>query len=231
MNHCLGYLKATPTFALNFFPLTTAQRPQLVAVTDASFGTDCRTRRSCTGYFIYLNNNLISAYSGAQTRVTTSAAEAELTAIYTASKKLQYFKGLLDELDMSPEKISVLTDSAASIQTVHNAVSPRYKFLGIYIWFLKQLIKMVGLKLYFLNRSLNFADLLTKQSATHIFLNLWNQAQPPLQWKHQVFQSREEQVKHQKTIELNTTGVHISTQKTNRPPSHNRTYKRSKHSG
>ena len=104
--------------------------------------------------------------------------------MYESTKTLLAVRGLLRDLSFTVHKTAVLTDSAATIRTLHNPVSTRYKFLGIYIHFVKELVTRMGLEIHHLNRDQNAADLLTKQSRTHEFQRLLELALPPFSWKH-----------------------------------------------
>ena len=204
----IGYLKKTSDNGLQFYR-SEDNRSELVAVTDAAFATDPKSRKSCSGYFIYYNNNLISAHSGTQSRVTTSAAEAEMTAIYASCKTLLTLRGLLEELNTTPRHIAILTDSSATVRTLHNPVSSRYKFLSIYIHFVKELVSRLNLQIYHLPREQNAADLLTKQSNRFEFDRLWNLAKPPFCWKHNKVDHRTKGGESQTNSHKNTS--HKST--------------------
>ena len=157
---------------------------QIVAITNASFAGDHNTRKSCTGFFMYYGPNLVTAHSGTLSRIATSASEAELISIYVASKKMLFFRGLLEEQNALKVKTVLFTDSISFIQTLKSSVWTRYKFLGLYLHFVKEVILNLDLAIYFLKRDLNIADLLTKQNTPPIFEALWLLSQTPFKWTH-----------------------------------------------
>ena len=190
MQHCLGYLKKTSDYKLQFYPPTSDMSSSiLLTFTDAAFASDARTRKSSSGYFIYFQGNLVSAYSATQSRVATSSAEAELTAIYSASKRVLTIRGLLGDIEEKIDQTVLLTDSSSCVQTLHNNVSTRYKFLAIYIEFVKEIMVYQELKVLHLNRRQNIADILTKQPIQAEFERLWRLCLPPLIWLHKQVES------------------------------------------
>lgn len=186
MNHCLGYLKKTANFKRQFFPSKPTNRGEhkLVAFVDAALGSDPKTRKSTGGSFVFYNQSLIGATSSTQQRVCTSSAESELTEIYRTSKKMLYYKGLLNDVGETEVESVILTDSKASVHTVNMPVSTRYKFLSLYIHFVKQLLRQLQLKVVFVRRELNPADLLTKQNCRREFDRLWTMLLSPFRWVH-----------------------------------------------
>lgn len=55
--------------------------PQINAFSDSDWAADLNTRRSVTGYVVYLGNNPISWQSKKQTLVSRSSIEAEYKAL------------------------------------------------------------------------------------------------------------------------------------------------------
>lgn len=179
LNHVLFYLNKHPDVHLRFYPKN--ESTQLIALVDAAFANN-NDFHSTSGYFIYYGNTLIGCNSTAQKRVVTSSAEAELTEIYRSSKVLLEYKGLLSDLKQKVTDVIILTDSSSSIQTLNNPISSRYRFLSIYIAFVKQLFVSNDFKIHFINRENNFADVLGKQNVLSEFQRYWNMAFSPFKW-------------------------------------------------
>ena len=135
-------------------------------------------------YVSYLFVRCHRTYVTTQLRVATSAPEAELFEIYRTSKQLVYLKGLLGDMGEKDTSITILTDSDSSVKTVHNPISSRYKYLSVYVNFLKQQMKAHGLSVIFLSREHNFADLLTKQNTKEVFEALRKKLWTPFKWTH-----------------------------------------------
>ena len=134
---------------------------------------------------MFYNQTLLAANSTSQTRIATSAPEAELNEIYRTTKKILHYHGLLCDFGETRVQNVILTDSSSSLNTVHNPVSARYKFLAVQIFFLKQQIRLGMMKLFFMPRNLNIADLMTKQNTTKEYLRLWKLAKSPFLWVHE----------------------------------------------
>lgn len=81
----LRYIKGTPGLGL-FFPASSDLK--LKAYSDVDWATCIDTRRSVTGYCVYLDNSLISWRSKKQSTVFGSSCEAEYHAIAATACEL-----------------------------------------------------------------------------------------------------------------------------------------------
>ena len=187
MKHCIGYLKATQDYKRKFFfENNIAQRysNQLVTLVDAAFASDEINRSSTSGFIMFYNSSLVAANSTTQSRIAISAPEAELNEIYRSSKKLLHYDGMFRDFGERNVQSTILTDSSSSINTVYNPVSARYKFLAVRIHFLKQQVQIGKIRVIYMRRWYNLADLMTKQNSPQEFSRLWTMAQSPFRWVH-----------------------------------------------
>ncbi|KAI5325977.1 hypothetical protein L3X38_035051 [Prunus dulcis] len=92
----LRYVKGTIDFGLHFTP----QSPStcLIVYSDADWAGCLDSRRSTTGYLIYLGSNLISWCSKKQPSVSSSSAESEYGALAYACAESSWLCSLLHEL-------------------------------------------------------------------------------------------------------------------------------------
>ncbi|XP_061338981.1 uncharacterized mitochondrial protein AtMg00810-like [Gastrolobium bilobum] len=114
----LKYLKGSPVKGL-FFPSHNSL--VLTGFTDADWATCPDTRRSTTGFCVFLGSSLISWKSKKQTTVSRSSAEAEYRPLATLTFELQWLTYLLHDFHVpvtSPAK--VYCDNQASIHLAHN---------------------------------------------------------------------------------------------------------------
>jgi len=95
----LRYLKTTSHRGL-LFPAT--ENLSLRAYSDADWAGCPNTRRSITGWCVYLGDSLISWKSKKQARISKSSTESEYRAMSAAASEVTWLRGLLSELGYSP---------------------------------------------------------------------------------------------------------------------------------
>jgi hypothetical protein len=91
----LRYVRGTVDFGLILHQSPSAE---LVVYTDADWAGCPDTRRSISGYVVFLSGNLISWSSKQQPIVTRSSAEAEYWAVANSVAKASWLQQLLAEL-------------------------------------------------------------------------------------------------------------------------------------
>ncbi len=180
--HLLGYLKKHKCLTRKF--TSGSQRQQLVAVVDASFGSN-RDKRSIGASCIYLGSSLVNVSSKLLDQISTSAPEAELQQIYAASKIMLYLHGLFRDFTHGAHAdLVVLTDSLSSVQTLDRPVSMKYKFLSVKVHFLKFCRDVFKMLFLHIDREENFADNLTKQNDEGLFTLYHKQMLDEFVWQH-----------------------------------------------
>ena len=95
VRHIILYLRGSPTRGL-FFPTDTSL--QLVAYSDVDWAGCSDTRRSTTGWCMFLGDALISWRCKKQDRVCKYSTEAEYRAMSIACSEIVWLRGLLEEL-------------------------------------------------------------------------------------------------------------------------------------
>jgi hypothetical protein len=98
----------------------------LVAFADADWGNDVDTRRSVTGWVVFLNGGPVSWRVKRQQTVATSSAESELYSLGDCIKELLYLRALMLELGMPQPQIKPgrggATAGASSIKNTGTVV-------------------------------------------------------------------------------------------------------------
>ncbi|GJV46283.1 ribonuclease H-like domain-containing protein [Tanacetum coccineum] len=95
MKRVLRYLRGTTDLGLQLFWSTTSQ---LIAYSDADWAGCPATRRSTSGYCVFLGDNLLTWSSKRQDTLSRSSAEAEYRGVVNAVAEASWIRNLLREL-------------------------------------------------------------------------------------------------------------------------------------
>ncbi|KAK6137928.1 hypothetical protein DH2020_028316 [Rehmannia glutinosa] len=118
--HVLGYLKGCPSKG---FYYSAGGDSSLVAYCDADWATYPNTRRSVTGYCIFLGGSLISWKTKKQCTVSRSSAEAEYRALSMTVCELQWISYIASNFQLSiPTPIPLFCDNQGTLHIVANLV-------------------------------------------------------------------------------------------------------------
>jgi hypothetical protein len=116
----LKYLKGAPGQGL-FFP--SVNTLDLIAYCDFDWASCPDTRRSVSGFCIFLGSSLISWKSKKQSVVSRSSAKAEYRAIATTSSEITWLRFLLTDLQVShPHAAELHCNNKAALHIALNPV-------------------------------------------------------------------------------------------------------------
>ncbi|XP_031104380.1 uncharacterized protein LOC116007854 [Ipomoea triloba] len=116
----LRYIKKAPGQGL-FYPKNNGN--QLNVFSDSDWASCTETRRSITGFCVFLGPALISWRSKKQATVSRSSSEAEYRALAATVCEVQWITSLLRELQVQPSKpAAVFCDSKSAIAIAENHV-------------------------------------------------------------------------------------------------------------
>jgi hypothetical protein len=181
LERVLSYTVATKTHGLSF-----AEEPELeiIAYCDADYANDTATRRSTSGYAIFLGSSSSPVVwkSQRQRSVALSTAEAEYYAITEVIKETLWIKSLLRELEKEA-KIIVYTDNQAALAIAKNPEHhQRSKHIDIRCHFIRDHIQSGEIDLQYIPTGNQIADGFTKQlpaaSFTNFVANLHLESRP-----------------------------------------------------
>jgi hypothetical protein len=168
LKRVLRYLKGTTTLGLH---LHAASTPTITAYTDADWAGCPDTRRSTSGFAVFLGNALISWSSKRQTTVSRSSAEAEYRGVANAVAECSWLRQLLGELHCVVPKATVAyCDNISSVYMARNPVHHRRtKHIEIDIHFVREKVAIGELRVLQIPSAHQFADIFTKGLPTAMF--------------------------------------------------------------
>ena len=170
--HLLRYLKGTISNGL-FYPVQSNLK--VAGFSDADWASCLMTRKSLTGYCIFLGHSLISWKTKKQATVSRSSTEAEYRSMATTTCELVWLTYLLKDLHI-PVKvpITLFCDNKAAQQIAANpCYHERTKHLDIDCHFTRDKVQDGFLQTAYIPTNLQLADIMTKAlgSVQHTFLS------------------------------------------------------------
>ncbi|GKC65261.1 ribonuclease H-like domain-containing protein [Tanacetum coccineum] len=131
LKRILRYVRGTLDYGLQLFSSSTTD---LVAYSDADWAGCPTTRRSTSGYYVFLGNNLLSWSSKRQPTLSHSNEEAEYRGVANAVAETCWLRNLLRELHtpLSSTTLVYFRDLVAAGQVCVLHVPSRYQFADIF---------------------------------------------------------------------------------------------------
>uniref|UniRef100_A0A251ULI3 Putative reverse transcriptase, RNA-dependent DNA polymerase n=1 Tax=Helianthus annuus TaxID=4232 RepID=A0A251ULI3_HELAN len=143
----------------------------LVAYSDADWGGCPDSRRSTSGYCVFLGDNLISWSAKRQPTVSRSSAEAEYRGVANAVAETTWIRNLLFELHTPLTRASVVfCDNVSAVYLSNNPVQhQRTKHIEIDIHFVREKVRLGHIKVLHVPSSMQYADIFTKGLSRELF--------------------------------------------------------------
>ena len=162
----LRYLKGCPNQDIL---LKKSSSFHLKAFSDADWASCIDSRKSTTGFCIFIGEALISWKAKKQTTVSRSSAEAEYRALATTTSELTWINQLMkDFYIMSPSPAVMYCDNDAAIHIASNPIfHERTKHIELDCHFVREKVLQHHIKLLPLRSSQQLADIFTKPLPSH----------------------------------------------------------------
>ncbi|GJX61370.1 ribonuclease H-like domain-containing protein [Tanacetum coccineum] len=168
LKRILRYVRGTLSYGLQLYSSTTSS---LVAYSDADWAGCPSTRRSTSGYCVFLGNNLLSWSSKRQVTLSRSSAEAEYMGVANAVAETCWLRNLLRELH-TPLSTATLgyCDNVSAVYLSSNPVQhQRMKHIEIDIHFVRDLVATGHIRVLHVPSRYQYADIFTKGLPTALF--------------------------------------------------------------
>lgn len=168
LRRILRYVKGTLAQGLQ---LIKGNITRLTAYSDLDWGGCLDTRRSTSGYCVYLGPNLISWSSKRQPTISRSSSEAEYKGVANTVAELSWLRNLMLELQCLILNASIVyCDNISSVYLATNPVKhQRTKHIELDIHFVREKVAIGEIKVIHVPSSLQYADIFTKGLPTSLF--------------------------------------------------------------
>jgi len=168
LKRILRYVQGTLHLGLLLRPTTSTD---LVVYTDADWAGCPDTRRSTSGYAVFLGDNLVSWSSKRQNTVSRSSAEAEYRAVANGVAEATWLRQLLLELHAPLRRATlVYCDNISAVYMTSNPVQhQRTKHIEIDLHFVWERVAIGDLRVMHVPTSSQYADIFTKGLPTSVF--------------------------------------------------------------
>ncbi|XP_019414630.1 PREDICTED: uncharacterized protein LOC109326400 [Lupinus angustifolius] len=164
----LHYLKACPAQGLYFAVDSTLI---LKAFEDSDWASCLDTRKSTTGFYIFLGNSIIFWKTKKESTIIKSSSEAEYRVLASLACELQWLQYLFNDLHIpSSSPTSIYCDNRSTIYLAHNPISHEHpKYIEIDCHVIREKTQQGLVHLLPISSAHQLADVFTKSLWSRIF--------------------------------------------------------------
>ncbi|GKC85087.1 ribonuclease H-like domain-containing protein [Tanacetum coccineum] len=168
LKRILRYVRDTLDYGLQLFVSSTTS---LIAYSDADWAGCPTTRRSTSGYCVFLGNNLLYWSSKCQPTLSRSDAEAEYRGVANDVAETCWLRNLLHELHTLVSSTTLVYCN--NVSTVYLSCNPvqhqRTKHIEIDIHFVRDLVVVGQVGVLHVTSRYQYADIFTKGLPSALF--------------------------------------------------------------
>jgi hypothetical protein len=171
MHRVIKYVLDTRDLGLRIEPIQGSEQPwELVCFSDSDYAGDPDSRRSVSGFVLYVRGVPISWRSKAQRSVALSSSEAEWVAASEAVKEVMFVLQLLQSMQIKVKlPIIVRVDNVGAIFMTKNITTTgRSKHVDIRYKFVTEYIEDGIIKVIFVKSADNDSDIMTKNLGSEL---------------------------------------------------------------
>ncbi|GJW39030.1 ribonuclease H-like domain-containing protein [Tanacetum coccineum] len=168
LKRIMRYVQGTLELGLQLYASATTS---LVGYTDADWAGCPSTRRSTSGYCVFLGDNLLSWSAKRQHTISRSSAEAEYRGVANVVAETAWIRNLLRELH-SPLLTATLVycDNVSAVYMSANPVQhQRTKHIEIDIHFVRDMVKVGHVRVLHVPSRFQYADIFIKGFPSALF--------------------------------------------------------------
>ena len=169
-NMLLRYLKHTIGQGILF---RANSDTKLHAYVDADWGSCPESRRSTTGFCIFLGNSLVSWKAKSRKTVSMFSAEAKYRSLASIFNEITWIRNLLTNFNIRIPFATVYCDNQVAIHIASNPIfHERTKHLEIDLHFVREKVSQGILKLVHVKKYHQLVDIFTKVLPRNTFLSI-----------------------------------------------------------
>jgi hypothetical protein len=134
------------------------------------------TRRSTSGYAVFIGDNLVSLFFKRQNIISRSSTEAEYHTVANGVAKACWLWQLLQELhDPLSKSTLVYCDNASAVYLSTNPVQHQHtKHVEIDLHFIQERVAIGDVRVLHMPTTSHFTDIFTKGLPTSVFSEFWS---------------------------------------------------------
>ncbi|GJU36663.1 ribonuclease H-like domain-containing protein [Tanacetum coccineum] len=168
LKRILRYVRGTVDFGLQLYASATTS---LVGYTDADWAGCPSTRRSTSGYCVFLGNNLLSWSAKRQHTISRSSAEAEYRGVANVVAETAWLRNLLRELHspLSTATLVYCDNVSAAYMSANPVQHQRTKHIEIDIHFVRDMVTAGQVRVLHVPSRFQYADIFTKGLPSALF--------------------------------------------------------------